>query len=250
MTLQNNRAPFLYYFKLCASFRSHWCIQTWVTVRKHPIWVKLDNFFSRVTLKFDRWPWKTLGHLFNTTSSFVHHFVAIGEIKLELQSGNAQSGSNLTIFRAVWAWYLTDDLKKNNRALLLSNIKLYASFHHQIWIQTWVTVRKRLSWIVTSVTLTFALWPWPFAWALLWSLVITSENFTMIRWWKHSQQGVQRTTTHLSPQISERIAHSWANRLETDLFARHCGPRVSPLCIQHCIQLTFPSFKVNRPSHS
>ena len=157
MTLQNNRAPFLYYFKLCASFRSHWCIQTWVTVRKHPIWVKLDNFFSRVTLKFDRWPWKTIGHLFNTTSSFVHHFVAIGEIKLELQSGNAQSGSNLTIFRAVWAWYLTDDLKKNNRALLLSNIKLYASFHHQIWIQTWVTVRKRLSWVVTSVTLTFAL---------------------------------------------------------------------------------------------
>ena len=34
-------------------------------------------------------------------SSFVHHFVAIGESKRELQSGNAQSGSNLTIFSAV-----------------------------------------------------------------------------------------------------------------------------------------------------
>ena len=44
MTLQNNRAPLLCYLKLCASFRSHWWIQTWVTVRKCPIWVKFDNF--------------------------------------------------------------------------------------------------------------------------------------------------------------------------------------------------------------
>ena len=166
ITLKNNRAPLPFYFKLCASFRSHWFIQTWVTVRKRPIWAKFDGFFSRVTLqfdvwpwktighlfystlsfvhhfvaigefkhelqsgnaqfgpnspgffsrvtlKFDGWPWKTIGHLFNTTSSFVHHFVVIGEIKLELQSGNAQSGSNLTIFRAVSPWYLTDDLEK------------------------------------------------------------------------------------------------------------------------------------------
>ena len=33
MTLKNNRAPLLCYFKLCASFRSHWWIQTRVTVR-------------------------------------------------------------------------------------------------------------------------------------------------------------------------------------------------------------------------
>ena len=79
---------------------------------------------------------------------------------------------------------------KNNRAPLPSNFKQYASFHHHMWIQTGVTVRKRLSWAVTSVTLTFDLWPWPFAWTSLWSLVITSENFMMIRWWEHSQKGV------------------------------------------------------------
>ena len=79
---------------------------------------------------------------------------------------------------------------KNNRAPLLSIIKLYASFHHHMWIQTGVTVRKRLSWVVTSVTLTFDLWPWPFAWTSLLSLVITPENFMMIRWWEHSQKGV------------------------------------------------------------
>ena len=104
MTLKNNRAPLLFYFKLCASFRSHWWIQTWVTVRKRPIWVKFDDFQSRVTSKFDVWPWKTIGHLFYATSSFVHHFVAINDFKLEIQPGNAQFGSKSTIFRAVWPW--------------------------------------------------------------------------------------------------------------------------------------------------
>ena len=65
-----------------------------------------------VTLKFDGWPWKTIGHLFYATSSFVHHFVAICVFKLELQSGNAQSESNSTILRAMWPWNLTDDLEK------------------------------------------------------------------------------------------------------------------------------------------
>ena len=39
--------------------------------------------------KFDGWPQNTIGHLFYATLSFLHHFVAIGEFKLELQSGNA-----------------------------------------------------------------------------------------------------------------------------------------------------------------
>ena len=112
MTLKNNRAPLLCYFKLYASFHSHRWIQAGVTVWKRPIWVKIDDFFSRVTLQFDVWPWKTIRHLFYATSSFMHHFVAIGDFKLELQSGNAQSGSNSTLFRAVWPWNLTDDLEK------------------------------------------------------------------------------------------------------------------------------------------
>ena len=112
MTLENNRAPLLYYTKLCASFQIHRWIQIGVTVRKRSIWVKIGNFLSHVTLKFDGWPWKTIGHLFYVASSFVHHFTAISEFKLELQSGNAQSGSNSTIFRAVRPWKLTDDLAK------------------------------------------------------------------------------------------------------------------------------------------
>ena len=48
---------------ICAAFCSHWWIQTGVTVWKRLIWVKIDDFFSRVTLKFDGWPSKTIGHL-------------------------------------------------------------------------------------------------------------------------------------------------------------------------------------------
>ena len=51
-------------------------------VRKRTIWVKIGDVLSRVTLKFDGWPWKTIGHLSFAFSSFVQHFIAIGEFKL------------------------------------------------------------------------------------------------------------------------------------------------------------------------
>ena len=137
MTLKNNRAPLLCCFQLCAWFHCHMWIWPWKTIghlyyatsssMHHFIAIgefKLElqsrnaqfgsksMILSRVTLQFDVWPWKMIGHLFYATSSFVHHFVAIGDFKLELQSGNAQFGSNSTIFRAVWPWNLTDDLEK------------------------------------------------------------------------------------------------------------------------------------------
>ena len=111
MTAKNNRA-LLHDVKLCASFQIHQWIQTGVTVWKHSIRVEIDDILSRVTLKIDGWPWKTMGHLFYTTSSFVHHFKSIGEVKLELQSGNAQFGWKLVIFFPVWPWKLTNDLAK------------------------------------------------------------------------------------------------------------------------------------------
>ena len=112
MTLKNNRAHLLCYIKLCGSFESQRWIQTGVTVRKRSIPVKIGNFLSRVTLKFDGWPWKTIGHIFYVASSFVHHFIAIDELKLKFQSGNAQFGSKSAIYCPVWPWNLTDDLEK------------------------------------------------------------------------------------------------------------------------------------------
>ena len=82
-------------------------------------------------------------------------------------------------------WWMT---LKNNRAPLLCCFQLCAWFHCHMWIQT--GVRVRLSWVLTSVTLTFDLWPWPFAWTSLLTMVITPENFMMIRWWEHGEKGV------------------------------------------------------------
>ena len=103
MTSKNKRTPLLYYIKLCVLFQIHQWIQT-VTLRKRSIGVVIGDFFTLVTLKFDGWPWKTIGHLFYTTSSFVHHFKSIGELKLKSQSGNAQFGSKSAIFCPVWPW--------------------------------------------------------------------------------------------------------------------------------------------------
>ena len=73
-----------------------------------------------MTLKFDGWPRKIIGHLFYNTSSFVHHLKSISELKLKLQSGNAQFRSKLVNFCPVLPWNLMDDLgkKKNTSSIL------------------------------------------------------------------------------------------------------------------------------------
>ena len=123
------------------------------------------QFLSRVTLKFDGWPWKTIGHIFYTTPSVVHYFKAMGELKLQLQSVNAQltSGQNRRFFVLcdLEIWLMT---LENNRAPLLYYIKLCASFQSHGWIQTGVTVRKRSIRVkfddfLSRVTLKFDRWP-------------------------------------------------------------------------------------------
>ena len=92
------------------------------------------------------WPWKTIRHLFYTTLSFVHHFKAIGEFKLELQSRNAQFGSKSTISCPVWPWNLMDDLEKQKGTSPMLLQALCIIYSHQ-WIQTGVTVRKCTIWV-------------------------------------------------------------------------------------------------------
>ena len=146
------------------------------------------RFLSRVTLKFDVWHWKTIGHFFYAAPSFVHHFIAVIELKLELRSGNSLLGSKSTIFYGV---ILKFDGWQCKTIRHLSNIKLCAWFHYHMWIQNGVTVWKRLSWVLTSVTSTFDLWPWLFAWTSRPWMVITPEKFRMIRWQEHCQKGVR-----------------------------------------------------------
>ena len=95
MTLKNNRAPLLCYFKLCASFHSYLWIQTGVTVQKCPNWVKIGYILSCVTFKFGGWPWKTVGHISYATSSLVHHFVTTCEFKPSYGPETAKLGFDL-----------------------------------------------------------------------------------------------------------------------------------------------------------
>ena len=131
-------------------------------------WIQIVDFAARVSLKFDGWPRKTIMHFFYTTSSFVHHFKSICGFKPELQSGNVQFGSKLSIFCPVWPWNLTNDLEKQQGTSFipfLFHIKLCVSFQSHGWIQTGVTVRKRsirvkISNFLSRVTLKFDRWHW------------------------------------------------------------------------------------------
>ena len=153
---KNNKAPLLYYIKLRASFQIHRWIQTGVTVRRRSIWVKIGNFLSRMTLKFDGWPWKTIGHLFYTTLSFVQHLKAIGTFKLQLLSGNAQFGEKIGD--------LKDDLEKQygtssilRQALcVISNPSGKPTLNYSP-----ETLNSGQNWYFLSrVTLKFDGWPW------------------------------------------------------------------------------------------
>ena len=112
MTLKNNRAPLLCYFKLCASLHHHRLIRNGIPVQKHSIRVKIDELFVPCGLVTWQMTSKHNRAHFQPTLTFVHHFVTIGEFKLDLQSRNAQFGSKSTIFLVVWPWNLTDDLEK------------------------------------------------------------------------------------------------------------------------------------------
>ena len=133
MILQNNRAPLLCYFKLCASLCIHWCNKTGVTVWKRPIWVKFD-FFSRVTLQFDVWPWKTIGHLlfyFKLYASFLEPLVYWNFSKSPELPNLGQIRRFLEPCELEISWMTL----KNNRAPLLRYFKLCASFRSYLCIR-------------------------------------------------------------------------------------------------------------------
>ena len=186
MTLKKHRAPLLCYFKLCASFCSLWRIPSGITVRKCPIWIKLDDLFSRVTLKFDTWPltrqiwgiWKLRPAYSPETPNlgqngwcFVTYDLEIWRMTLENNRASLLCSFKLcATFHSHWwiktgvtvwkcpfgsiQWFLEPcDLKiwrmtlKNNRAPLLCYFKLYASFRSHRWNKAGVTVRKRRIWV-------------------------------------------------------------------------------------------------------
>ena len=153
MTLKYNRAPLLYCVKLCASFQGHRSILTGVTVRKRSIWVKIGYFSSRVTFKFDRWPWKPIGHLFYATSSFMHNFITIGESDACYSPETSNLGEYGCFFGRVtfkcdrWSWKTIGHISSATSSFV----------HHFIAICEFeLELKSGNGWIWF-----WPLWPWP-----------------------------------------------------------------------------------------
>ena len=161
-----------------------------------------------MTLKFDWWPRKTIGHLFYTTSSFVHHFKHIGEFKPELQSANDQFGSKFVIFCPVWPWNLMDDPEKQQSTssilhqplCIISNPSVNSNGSYsletlnlgqnqQFFVPCdWSYSTEMAKWGHNLCDLDF--WPWPFAWTSISSMVRIPENFMIIQWQELCENGV------------------------------------------------------------
>ena len=91
-------ALLLYYVKFCTPLQSDRLIETRNIVQKCAIWVKISDFIAPYDLAFWEMTLKTIGHIFDASSSFVCHFITISELKLESQTKNAQFESKSMFF--------------------------------------------------------------------------------------------------------------------------------------------------------
>ena len=113
MTLTNNWAPLLCYFKLCVSFHSHWWIRTWITARKPPIRVKTCDFF--VLCELGIW-WMTLKN--NRALLLCYFKLCVSFLSpWSIQTGVAVRKRQIRVkiddfFCPVRPWNLTDELEK------------------------------------------------------------------------------------------------------------------------------------------
>ena len=97
MSLKNNRALFVYWFKLSAFFQSHLCIQTGFTVRKCQIWAKTDNCLFA-------WPWNLMDDLEKQQGTFPKQHQALCTIS----SSYVNSNCSYDLEMAKWCLDLCD----------------------------------------------------------------------------------------------------------------------------------------------
>ena len=191
MTLKNNRAPLLCYFKLYASFHSHQWIKTKVAIRKRSIRVKISDFFVPCDLEIWRMTLikknrALLLCYFKLCASFRSHWW----IQTRVTIRKRPVWVKIEDILSVWPWKLTYDLEKQWGTS--------PKQHQAVCIIPSSYVNSNCSYSPETAKLghdlcdldLYNIWPWPFAWTSLLSLVITPENVLMIRWWEHSQKGV------------------------------------------------------------
>ena len=133
-------------------------------------------FYLLVTLEYKRWPWENyrapLLCYFKRCASFQSHRGIKSVVRVRKRSNRIIIG-DFFVPCGLEDWRLI--LKKN------------VSFRSNLPIHGGVTVRKWPKFDLTSVTLTFDLLPWFFAWTSLLILVISPKNVMMIRWEEHCE---------------------------------------------------------------
>ena len=132
---------------------------------------------------------------------------------------------------------------KNNRASLLSNIKLCASFHHHLWIQTGVTVKLGCD------LCDLDLWPLTLNFCMDIISVIgnNSRKFhddTMTgTWWKRCHSQTDRQTDRRTDRAIHRAAWS---QLKIGHVRNKCKFRDMAILDHYVFQLKYPQgiFKI------
>ena len=112
------------------------------------------------------------------------------------------SGKNWRCLCPVWPWNFKDDLEQGTSSVTLQALCIisYPSVKSELEFRS----RKAQIWLkvlLSSLTLPFDLWPWLFAWTSLLSMIITSENFMMIRWHKQRKSCDGQTDGWTEPFI-------------------------------------------------
>ena len=192
--MECNRAPFLGYFKFCAIFRSHQLNQTRVTVHKHQIWFIIVIFIVPYDLEMLRMTFKNdMAYIlcyFKLYSSFRSH----RWIQTVVIVRKRQFGSKSAICRPLCTLNYTNDLRTPLCATssYVPHFAAIRGFKLDLWSEKSKIGTK---FALISVTLTFDLWPWPFAWTWHLWMEITPENVRMIRWQKHCEKGVTEGRT-------------------------------------------------------
>ena len=195
MALKYNKAPFLCYFKLCASFDQFKVeLQSGNTKSGQNQWfffVLFDLAIWQMPLKNNR---VHLVWYFNLCASFHSHRsiqagVTIQKCQIRVQI--VYFLSRVTLKFHGWPWKTIGIFLMPNQALCI----ISSPYMNSNWSYSPETAKLGFD------LCDFDLWPWPwpFVWTSLQSMVITPENFMMIQWWEHNEKGVmdRQTDGHL-----------------------------------------------------
>ena len=137
MTLRNNRAPLLCYFKLCAPFHRHQWIQVGVTVQKRPNRVKIGDFLVlcdleiwRITLKNNRAP--LLCHIKLFVSFHRHMWIQTGAT-VRKRLNWALTCMALTF--GLWSFFMDITFVNNNHSWWFNERNIVK----KVWQMDWPT---------------------------------------------------------------------------------------------------------------